>query len=102
MTVKRVCIVCGRIAETGGRCALHPKIKVSRHRAYRNLCAIIIANATACAICGQPPQAEDPFVVDHIWPRARGGTDHPGNLQAAHRSCNGHKSATLPTGGYPR
>jgi 5-methylcytosine-specific restriction endonuclease McrA len=100
--VRRVCCYpggCGRITEPGkSRCPLHPKRKVSRDRAYRNLARSIIANATHCGICGEPFRATDRRVVDHIIPLARGGTDDPWNLQAAHDYCNGAKSAKLPGG----
>ena len=55
-----------------------------------------------CALCGEPidytitdrlhPRA---FVVDHIIPLARGGTDTLDNKQAAHRECNAKKAARL-------
>lgn len=34
--------------------------------------------------------------VDHKHPKARGGTDHPRNLQALKTSVNRHKSDTYP------
>lgn len=40
-----------------------------------------------CAYCGR-----DANTVDHITPKAAGGTDTPDNLVAACRSCNGRKS----------
>ena len=55
-----------------------------------------------CALCGQPIDYAlhhlDPmaFVVDHIIPVNRGGTDTLDNKQAAHRSCNRAKSDRLP------
>lgn len=35
------------------------------------------------------------FVVDHIVPLARGGSDELANCQAAHRHCNRQKSDKL-------
>lgn len=98
MSPKRCCIECGRIIDQGSRCALHPKVKLNRTRAYRNLRDLIIANSTVCGICGKRLDANpaDVTVLDHIVPRARGGLDHASNLQAAHRSCNARKSAQLP------
>jgi 5-methylcytosine-specific restriction endonuclease McrA len=98
---RRVCCApgCGRITEPGkSRCPLHPKRRVPGDRRYRKLAAAIIAASTHCGICGLPLLADpnDPPVVDHITPRAYGGTDDPANLQAAHRSCNGRKSSQLP------
>jgi len=35
----------------------------------------------------------DPFSVEHIHPRARGGVDTPENLALSCHGCNGHKHA---------
>lgn len=40
-------------------------------------------------------------MVDHIWPRRLGGTDHPCNLQAACRRCNAKKYNHRPLGVLP-
>lgn len=51
-------------------------------------------DGTDCGICREPVdmelQAPDPMraSVDHIVPRARGGTNDPANLQLAHLRCN--------------
>ena len=63
-----------------------------RHRAY------IARTKPPCAICGDEIDYELPyldpkeFVVDHILPLAKGGSDELGNKQPAHRSCNRAKS----------
>jgi 5-methylcytosine-specific restriction protein A len=46
---------------------------------------------TPCAICGAPwvPGMH----LDHIIPRAEGGTDAPSNLQWVHRRCHSAKTA---------
>jgi 5-methylcytosine-specific restriction endonuclease McrA len=97
--IRRLCSYqggCGRLALPGtNRCELHPKHKVPRDRRYRNLCALIKANAMHCGICGEEPRAGDPWVIDHVLPRAHGGSDEPSNLQAAHRSCNGRKGQSI-------
>lgn len=55
-------------------------------------------DAPPCGICGgdidYSLRHTDPasFVVDHIHPLARGGTDTLDNKQAAHRACNRTKS----------
>lgn len=55
-----------------------------------------------CHICNEPIDYTadhlDPnsFVIDHIIPLNKGGTDTPGNVAAAHRSCNRTKSDTHP------
>lgn len=47
-----------------------------------------------CHYCGTPAK-ESPLVVDHVVPLALGGEDHPRNMAAACRPCNGGKSDRL-------
>ena len=55
----------------------------------------------ACHICGQPIDYTLPhdhpkaFVIDHVIPLTRGGTDTRDNVAAAHRDCNSIKRARL-------
>lgn len=49
------------------------------------------ATADRCAICGQPPRPGDPLTLDHRVPVSAGGSSLPGNVRAAHRSCNSRK-----------
>ncbi len=64
-------------------------------------------DGTDCGICKQPvdmklkaPELMRPS-VDHIFPRARGGTNEPDNLQLAHLRCNQVKKDSVlePKGG---
>lgn len=59
-----------------------------------------------CALCGQGPRDEevgltpdddryDEWTVEHIIPRAEGGSNHFDNLAKAHRSCNELRGAML-------
>lgn len=49
----------------------------------------------ACRYCGaMAPEAE--LTVDHVMPKALGGSDAPDNLVAACRDCNAGKSSTMP------
>lgn len=47
-----------------------------------------------CLKCG----ATDKLTVDHIIPRARGGSNKPANLQCLCLTCNTRKSASLGVG----
>lgn len=49
----------------------------------------------ACRYCGQmAPEVK--LTVDHVMPKALGGSDDPGNLVAACRDCNSGKASTMP------
>ena len=41
-----------------------------------------------CRYCGKGPSKDNPLTLDHIVPRAAGGTDRPDNIAAACRQCN--------------
>lgn len=50
-----------------------------------------------CRYCGaKAPDVE--LTVDHVTPRALGGTDTPDNLVASCRGCNTGKSSSIPDG----
>lgn len=57
-----------------------------------------------CGICGQdidytlPHLDPKSYVVDHVTPLNKGGTDTLDNKQAAHRDCNRTKSDTVADG----
>jgi 5-methylcytosine-specific restriction endonuclease McrA len=63
--------------------------------------ARIARDKPACHICGNPIDYTLPhldpmsYVVDHVKPLAKGGTDTLDNKKAAHRSCNSTKRARL-------
>lgn len=45
-----------------------------------------------CEYCrSQAAFSPDPFAIEHIIPRARGGTDEGGNLALSCQGCNNHK-----------
>ena len=45
-----------------------------------------------CEYCrSRKDYSPDPFAVEHILPRVRGGTDAPSNLALSCHGCNGHK-----------
>jgi 5-methylcytosine-specific restriction endonuclease McrA len=93
----RACIQCGR-PSNGPRCDQHAIAPRNRARASQATIRAFVSTVTHCAICGQGPRPRDPFVCDHIIPRAHGGSDHPTNWQGAHRSCNGRKGARVRVG----
>jgi len=63
------------------------KVTTARHLIYQR-------DGGICRMCGEPTAFED-FEVDHIVPRAHGGTDHAHNLRLTCRPCNQRKSDTL-------
>lgn len=70
------CLRCGVLTNAGSYCQRHQPRNGST-RQWRRVRARILAHQPTCAICGAPAEH-----VDHITPVARGGTDHPTNLQA--------------------
>lgn len=52
------------------------------------IAAIVMRDGGACYICGQGQDALDPWEVEHVKPKALGGSDELDNLALAHRSCN--------------
>ena len=70
-----------------------------RGRPTQTTIRAFVATVTRCAICSEGRRPGDPFVCDHIIPRARGGSDDPSNWQGAHRSCNGRKGAGIGNSG---
>lgn len=64
--------------------------------------AILERDNWTCGICGESIDASEPVfsprsaTIDHIIPRARGGSDLAENLQAAHRECNLKKKDAVP------
>lgn len=99
------CALCGTSVDLGergkaGRLKRADTLLCSRCRYRRGLrhkqsVGVIAArDGTECGICTEPvdmalthPHALSAS-VDHIIPRARGGTDDLGNLQLAHLTCN--------------
>lgn len=56
---------------------------------------ILRRDGHACRYCGaKAPDVE--LTVDHVTPKALGGTDDPANLVAACRACNTGKASSSP------
>lgn len=56
--------------------------------------AILERDGYRCVYCGRTP-TETILEVDHVLPRARGGSNEPTNLVTACQACNGGKNASL-------
>lgn len=76
--------------------------KVQRSTTKRNrFRSAVAAGKPACWLCGRAIdyglKYDDPmsFVIDHIIPLARNGTDTLDNVAAAHRQCNSIKRARI-------
>lgn len=55
---------------------------------------IIERDGLLCGICGLAVPADDVH-IDHVYPRALGGSDEADNLQVAHSRCNMRKGAKV-------
>lgn len=49
---------------------------------------LINSGGAICGICGKPITDMKDCTIDHIKPRAKGGTTTMENCQLAHRECN--------------
>ena len=47
-----------------------------------------------CTYCGKKIRFSDAD-IDHIWPKSKGGSNHPCNLVIACQSCNRSKGAKI-------
>ena len=88
---RTVCNVpgCPNLAISGGRCAEHQRESWAGRRGFAGyntdwlkLRAAVLREEPRCRLCGKPA-----VTVDHIAPKARGGTDARSNLQSLCDSC---------------
>ena len=90
-----VCSVCGPLPKPDGWTDYHrQRNQTSRQsRGYganwERLRKRVLAAGALCRMCGHPATQ-----VDHIIPKARGGTDAESNLQPLCADCHAQKTAT--------
>lgn len=85
---------CARLT-SAGRCDDHKRRRESAAKRgygakWRRLRAYVLRNEPLCRHCKRAPATD----VDHIVPRAKGGTDAMTNLQPLCKSCHSRKTAT--------
>ena len=70
--------------------ALRPAGSTRQWRRLRVWAAYRLAasGSMPCTRCGEPIAYGERFDLDHLVPRALGGTDGPSNLGVAHPACN--------------
>jgi 5-methylcytosine-specific restriction protein A len=96
----RPCTVCGRIAKTGNRCEQHPRVDTRPSASARGYGAdwrtlrASVPRPRWCQ-CGKELTSH----LDHIVPRAQGGSDDPSNLQWLGAKCHSAKT-TRQDGGF--
>lgn len=57
-----------------------------------DLVALMLRDGMVCYLCGSGPIDDDPWEVEHVVPKCRGGSDDLNNKKLAHRWCNNEKS----------
>lgn len=55
---------------------------------------VLARDGWVCGLCGGAI-VEGDLSIDHITPISLGGSDHPENMQPAHKSCNSRKGNRL-------
>jgi 5-methylcytosine-specific restriction protein A len=106
---KRPCLICGRLTSNPSRCDTHQAEYFSaqnRRRGsstargygsqWRAVAKAVIARHRAvygnwCMGYKVEPHASSDLTVDHIVPKAAGGTDSLSNLRVLCRGCNSRK-----------
>lgn len=98
----RICIDCGTLTPVT-RCQQCTRVADRRRgtaeqrgygTAWRALRAKLLRGAY-CVICGHPGSTNNPLSLDHVVPKARGGSDDPGNLQPLCRQHNSAKGSSV-------
>lgn len=56
---------------------------------------VVLTYGYDCHLCGKPILTSRDLSIDHVLPRARGGSDSLENLRPAHVSCNSSKGARI-------
>lgn len=82
---------CTQWVRSGSLCDVCRARRKRRRDADRSIGRSVTAAAKVCAICGLPPRPNDPLTLDHRVPVSAGGSSLPGNVRAAHLSCNSRK-----------
>ena len=107
---------CGVLVRDGtGRCARHPKAnsyadknRGTRHQrgygtAWDKLRALILQRDSGlCQVCAASGRVALAHAVDHIKPKAEGGTDDAANLQSICKACHADKTAAEAKRGIAR
>lgn len=77
----------GEAAVQVGELAKRRQMTTSKRQLWRH--------SHICGLCKQPIDSFEEATVDHIIPRARGGSNRFDNLQLAHGGCNEDKGCHL-------
>ena len=77
---------------TGSRVQYGIAMADRRHLQYIRQ-RLIAERGMVCGLCGKPIESESELTVDHIIPRAMGGSTTYENCQLAHKACNFRKGS---------
>lgn len=75
---------------TGSRVQYGIAMADRRHLQYIRQ-RLVAEHGMVCGLCGKPIESESELTVDHIIPRAMGGSTTYENCQLAHKACNFRK-----------
>ncbi len=92
----RPCLVCGALGQES-RCRAHRRPRGPQRAAYADpayRAAREALRGSPCALCGLSGSDS----VGHVIPLARGGTNHPMNLQPEHLRCPNGQTGNLRKG----
>lgn len=93
---KQACMVCGR-PSFGPRCRKHQLAARARGNAFEPTRQFVLErDGWECQVKLDEGCTMAATCVDHVIPRAAGGSDHPDNLQASCEHCNAAKGASAP------
>jgi 5-methylcytosine-specific restriction endonuclease McrA/shikimate kinase len=93
LTVEPFCIRHEENKERSNWSTKTPKERGYGHTWVKLRKLVMLRDGGICQVCLAKGQVKEATEVDHIIPKAKGGTDHDSNLQAICKQCHQNKTA---------